>query len=513
MRRSGLTRTSVFTQKLPDSYKSTDISDDKGIVTLPPSFNIMKRGKPFSLERPRFEKGTSRAIVDESKRDFDIAKLNKRSGLGNNTLLRDNFRTPDVLARQAVDFALQELLDRQQQGIKVQLGDKTLRDLFQVKTVDPSDFAWIAEYNRRISAGETKEQLAISPPFGREQRVMFKTVNFGSATSLSEASALSITEQLTFIRDTITGGSSSSDLPNIMAKVLELTTKLDAFSNDNIIMLAEILAKSKVISTDPKEFFASIVPYHRFWDAGQVQANFPMISTFLTNGAKDPLTPVTGLKKVVMSLKTMQIELAKGVRGVVWDSSGKEAPKPPYIGYVTYLDIETKSLVTRDQVIEAVSTGIDDFRIGGLTAPPILVEGMGLTPVTGKWMPMSEEDKLSAASTAGKASSSKEPMPPPEPKAPKPSGSEPSGSEPRDPSVKRDKGKTTKEARERIIALRAKRITSATLPVLEPNVDVYSEENPDILHRSYAVSDARTKEMANNGDIYKVGKKWYRKDA
>lgn len=502
MRRSGLTRTSVFTQKLPDSYKSTDISDDKGIVTLPPSFNIMKRGKPFSLERPRFEKGTSSAIVDESKRNFDISKLNKRSGLGNNTLLRDNFRTPDVLARQAVDFALQELLDRQQQGIKVQLGDKTLRDLFQVKTVDPSDVAWIAEYNRRIAAGETKEQLAISPPFGREQRVMFKTVNFGSATSLSEASALSITEQLTFIRDTITGGSSSSDLPNIMAKVLELTTKLDAFSNDNIIMLAEILAKSKVISTDPKVFFASIVPYHRFWDAGQVQANFPMISTFLTNGAKDPLTPVTGLKGVVMSLKTMQIELAKGVRGVVWDSSGKEAPKPPYIGYLTYLDIETKSLVTRDQVIEAVSTGIDDFRIGGLTAPPVLVSGGIL--VTGKWMPMSEEDKLSAASTAGKS-----PMPPPKPKPPKePTPPEPEPEPPRDPSTKR-KGKLTKA----ITDLRAKMVTGASLPVLEPTVDVYSEENPDTLYRKYDVSDARTKEMARTFEIYKVGSKWYRKGA
>ena len=402
MRRSGLTRTSVFTQKLPNTYKSTDITDDSAIISLPPSFDILKKGKPFIIERPAFKKGTTMAIVDESKRTANLK--NNRSGLGNNLIIRQSFETPNVAPRQATDYALQELIDRQQQGIKVQLSDKTLQDLFQVKTVDPQDFAWIAEYNRRIAAGETKEQLAISPPFGREQRVMFKRVNFGSATSLSEGTSLSISEELKLLRDAVTAGSASSDLVNILAKLLELTTKFDAFTNDNMIMLAEILAKTGAVDPDPKVYFGA--GYHRFWDSNQVLDDLPKMIFFLSANVSNPKTPVRSISRTVIGIKQMLINLAKGSRSDVFDSSGKPAPKPPYYSYEQYLDVDSKILVTRDDVITAVNTGIDNGEIGGLPPPPVL--GSGGVSVAGKWLTPSEDDKASAAST--------KPMPSPKPK-------------------------------------------------------------------------------------------------
>ena len=489
IRRSGLTRTSVFTQNLPDSYKSTDISDDKGITVLPPSFDIMKKGKPFTLERPQFKRGSQSAIVDESISTFNIARLNKRSGLGNNTILRDSFKTPDVIGRQPTDYALAELIDRQQQGIKVQLSDKTLNDLFQVKTVDPKDYAWIAEYNRRLAAGETKEQLAIAPPFGREQRVMFKRINFGAGVSLSEGTSLSISEELKLLRDAVTAGSSSSDLVNILAKLLELTTKFDAFTSDNMIMLAEILAKTGAVDPDPKIYFGT--GYHRFWDSNQVLADLPKMILFLCANAKDPKAPVRSLSKVVIGVKQMLINLAKGSRSDVFDSSGKPAPKPPYYSFEQYLDVDYKILVIRDDVIAAVDTGIDNGEIGGLPPPPVL--GSGGVPVAGKWLTTSEDDKASAAST--------KPMPPPKPKPP------PTPEPPRDPSEKR-KGKIDKA----ITALRLNADPTATLPK-SGVVSTFKESEPDVKHKTYEVDEPRTIEMFNSSDIYKVGSKWYRKGA
>lgn len=512
IRRSGLTRKSGFTKNLPDSFKSTDISGDKVVETLPPSFDIMKKGKPFNIERPQFKTGIS--SIDVKNRGADISKLNKRSGLGNNTILRDSFRTPDVLGRQPVDFALAEMIDRQQQGIKVQLSDKTLRDMFQVKTVDPTDLAWIAEYNRRIAAGETKEQLAIAPPFGREQRVMFKRVNFGSGVSLSEGSSLSISEDLKLLRDAVTAGSGSSDLAKVMAKVIELTEKFEAFTEENVNILAEILNKTKVIDPDPVVYFGA--GYHRIWSKTEVE-NSPILLPFLLANVPSATYPLLSPSEPIIKdgsgrikVKAMLILLSVGTRVPVYDSSGKLAVpvmiggvERSYVGYANYLDINTRTVITRDQAIALVSgiDNVDNGMLDGLPPPSILTTG-GVS-ITGKW---NNEMEDSASDAASKASTSK--MPPPEPKPPKPEPPppEPSGSEPRDPSTKR-KGKLTKA----ITDLRAKMVTGASLPVLETTVNVYSEENPDTLYKTYDVSDARTKEMARTFEIYKVGSKWYRK--
>jgi hypothetical protein len=420
IRRSGLTRSSVFSQKLPDTYKSTDVTDDKSLATLPPSFDIMKKGKPFTIDRPQFKMGTPSAIVDESKRGVDISKLNKRSGLGNNTILRDSFRTPNVIGRQPTDYALQELIDRQQQGIKVQLGDKTLQDMFQVKTVDPQDLDWIAEYNRRIAGGESKEQLKAFPPFGREQRVMFKRVNFGNGVSLSEASALSMSEEIKLLRDAVTAGSGSSDLVNIMAKVIELTEKFETFTEENVNILAEILNKTKVIDPDPTVHFGA--GYHRIWSKTEVE-NSPILLPFLlanvpsaTHPRLNPVEPIIKDGGGRIKVKAMLILLSTGTRVPVYDSSGKLAD-PKYVGYAHYLDINTRTVITRDQAIALVSgsENVDNGMLDGLPPPPILVSG-GVS-VTGKWNTEMEDSVSDAAS---KASTAKIPLPPPPTPPPEP---------------------------------------------------------------------------------------------
>jgi len=514
IRRSGLTRSSVFSQKLPDTYKSTDVTDDKSLATLPPSFDIMKKGKPFNINRPQFKMGTPSAIIDESKRGVDISKLNKRSGLGNNTILRDSFRTPDVIGRQPTDYALQEIIDRQQQGIKVQLADKTLQDMFQVKTVDPQDLDWIAEYNRRIASGESKEQLKAFPPFGREQRVMFKRVNFGNGVSLSEASALSMSEEIKLLRDAVTAGSGSSDLVNIMAKVVELTTRIDTFTDENTKMLAQILNKVSAFSPDPTVHFGD----RRLWSKTEVENN-PLIIPFLFSNVPNADHPLlTSVEPVIqdgkgrIKIKKMLELLAVGTKVPVYDSTGKLAVPVtiagvvrPYVGYANYLDISTRTVIPRDKAIALVSgsENVDNGMLDGLPPPPILTTGGA--SVTGKWNTEMED---SASDAASKASTAKMPAPAPKPKPepkPEPKPPVPSGSEPRSESTKR-KGKITKA----ITDLRDKMIPGATLSVLDDYVDVYSEESPDTFYKRYDINKA-TKEKVKDGELYKVGDKWYRR--
>lgn len=408
MRRSGLTRTSVYTKKLPDTYKSTDITDDSAIVTLPPSFDNLKKGKPYSIERPSFKMATANAIIDESKRTPDLKNI--RSGLGNNTLFRDSFRTPSVIGRQATDFALQELIDQQQQGIKVQLSDKTLNDMFQIKTGDPKDVDWIAEYNRRLAAGETKEQLKEFPPFGREQRALFKRVNLGEGVSLSETSSKTITEELATLKAAVTAGSGSSDLPEELAKIFSLVEKIDTFSNENYTVLGQILTKMNVISADPSVFFGA--DYHRLWDKDQYLENQAKVVVFLTANTADPKTPVIGEYDTTKAksgypatLQAMYTALAKDTRVPVYNADGVIAD-PKYVAYAWYLDVVDRKLITRDEAIALVSgsLNIDKGKLGGLDPPPLRTTG-GVS-VAGTWNTPSEDDKLSKASTSKPSGSS-----------------------------------------------------------------------------------------------------------
>jgi hypothetical protein len=406
IRRSGLTRTGVFSQKLPDTYKSTDVTDDKSLASLAPSFVIMKKGNPFNIERPQFKRGSPSSIVDESKSTFNIAKLNKRSGLGNNTILRDSFRTPDVLGRQPVDFALQELLDRQQQGIKVQLGDKTLQDLFQVKTVDPSDVVWIAEYNRRLEAGETKEQLALSPPFGREQRVMFKKVNFGEGVSLSEKSALSTSEELKLLRASISAGSGSSDLVESIAKLFELMEKIDTFTQENYITMQEILRKTNSIPSAPEQFFGT-AGYHRFWSIDQYRASEPKLMVYILTNSKtgDPTRPILSISGTPISRAELVTILTP--KRDVYDSDGNILSVN---GNDFYLDINNLRVVERDFVVNAVNGGEDSGQING--------ELPALDKISGsiRWLTTREEASVRSR-IAPRPIPPPPPPPPPRPKA------------------------------------------------------------------------------------------------
>lgn len=116
-------------------------------------------------------------------RDIKFPPLNPNgfTSVGN----RRGFIAPEILAR-IVDFDALQVLNLNEEGQKVTLSDKSLKDLLEIKVPDPKDDTYVAE--------------------GRPQRKISKTVNLADATlTLSDKMNAIATAMTTGNTDTLSG--------------------------------------------------------------------------------------------------------------------------------------------------------------------------------------------------------------------------------------------------------------------------------------------------------------------
>jgi len=145
-------------------------------------FNKTRGGSAFEIKRPAYRSG-------KDYRDIDVPPLdvNERDGMGNYDITRLNFIAPPIKGRYVIPFETLQAQDIEFGGIKVQLGQKTLDKLFKIQVDDPTDKNWLDEYERRLRAGETEEQLKLRPPLGRPQRKITKMTSIdGKEQSLTD---------------------------------------------------------------------------------------------------------------------------------------------------------------------------------------------------------------------------------------------------------------------------------------------------------------------------------------
>ena len=178
-------------------------------------FDTVREGTQETITRPAFRAGT--VII----KDYTDVKLptDIRSGLGNYTLIRENFVAPPLMPRVAVDFDKLNAQDLEAQGIKVQLGAKTIEQLFKTYVKDKTDVEWLTEYNRRRTAGETIEQLRNNPPFGREQRKVSKMTNFAEQSVDLDTKLQRISSSVRQGRD-----ETKVEMANIAAEIARILT-------------------------------------------------------------------------------------------------------------------------------------------------------------------------------------------------------------------------------------------------------------------------------------------------
>lgn len=371
--------------------------DTNDVITpvLQPSFQKMKTGSIFEFNRPAFRANTN-PIRDPIK-DFDMSTLNRRGGIGNNAIIRQNFLAPDPASRSAYDFEIQDKIRRQQEGLTVKLGDKTLGDLFKVVVPDPDDKEWLDEYNRRLGAGETKEQLKTFPPLGRPQRPLTKMVNFAEA---SNQSALSVSDKLDLISASLSSTSDSAKLADMML----LIDKIDTFTQENYITMQTILRKTNAIPSAPVLFFGSNA-YHRFWSIDQYRASEPKLMLYILTNSKtgDPSKPILWITGAPISRAELVTELTP--KRDVYDSDGNILSVN---GNNFYLDIDNLRVVDRDFVVNAVNGGVDS----GLINDEFPARDKFTNSL--RWLTTAEENRIRARPIP------RPPLPPPPPPAPRP---------------------------------------------------------------------------------------------
>jgi hypothetical protein len=202
-------------------------------------FNNVNVDKQFNWNRPAFRSG-DRANVNNN---VEMPK-NKRSGDGNRNMVRNNFISPPIRGREELDFEKLQAQDISEGGIKVQLGDKTIEQLFKIQVPDPTDIEWINEYNRRIAANETPDDLAQMPPFGRPQRQVSQTKNFAQQ-------GMQLNERVDMLSAAVLQGRTESkeDMGRVMASIANIlgsVRDVEQLTSANFSSLRRVIASINI---------------------------------------------------------------------------------------------------------------------------------------------------------------------------------------------------------------------------------------------------------------------------
>lgn len=311
-------------------------------------FDTVREGTQETITRPAFRAGT--VII----KDYTDVKLptDIRSGLGNYTLIRENFVAPPLMPRVAVDFDKLNAQDLEAQGIKVQLGAKTIEQLFKTYVKDKTDVEWLTEYNRRRTAGETTEQLRNNPPFGREQRKVSKITNFADQSVDLDTKLQRISSSVRQGRD-----ETKVEMANIAAEVARILTdvgNLDAMTSTQLAAISAVINRMSLPKSPQTAGFT-----HRIFSGRQYRQQQGLINLFLLSNVDQNRS----LEEPLLSSQP------NGTFAPMKISSMVTALGRPGAG-VKYLDLETRTVITQDEAYALANAGVDNGKIDDRDPPP-----------------------------------------------------------------------------------------------------------------------------------------------
>jgi len=301
------------------------------------NFQKEKQGKIFEIKRPAFKAGIQK--TKQSNPHFESI----RTGTGNYNIQRNNFLAPGIKGREVIDFEKLQLQDIESAGIKVQLGDKTLQQLFGIQVKDPTDKAWLDEYNRRKTAGESDEQINAMPPFGRPQRKVNKNVNFASQ-------GLALDDRLELLKTAMSSNhiENQAELAKIstsVALILGDQKTLEALTTNNLDEIRNIANRLNI----PKDYVSAGFN-ERLVSWEQYQKNMGVINMFLLNVA-----PKNRLNYPVKNEAGDKYIKITSVLGTLKGKGGR------------FLDLFERQIISQDRAKELADAGIDNGTLNDIT--------------------------------------------------------------------------------------------------------------------------------------------------
>jgi len=342
-----------MTTTLCKKWNSGGYTEERGGQYANPcnrQFNGTRVGVPFELKRPAFKAGMSYIQHQEAQ---SIDRINTRAGLGNREIKRPAFLAPAIKPRQVIDFDKLQALDIEQAGQKVQLGEETLKKLFEVAVPDPTDTKWIAEKARLTALyrrqGMTDEQIAreleVNKPLGREQRTTKEKRNIG-------ASNLSMADKLKEIKEEVDAGNAQSRaqqavLTGQLALVLNDTNAIAALTQAQLQGLGQALARIGV-PTQHKRL--GLIP--RFVDIDFYNQNAGMINLLLFSKVRE--SPNTNQYNYDRMVRNFASNPAQGLPAMTLRSAVSAMGRP--VGpNRRYMDLGRGGIISRNQLRAAAN--------------------------------------------------------------------------------------------------------------------------------------------------------------
>jgi len=315
-----------------------------------------------ALKRPSYLAGTQNKSRSPSPRVPNL-KPSRRTGLGNRRIVRPSSEAPEIRPRD-VDFDKLAAADIEKSGIKVQLGQKTLEQLFKIQVPDPTDVEWIAEKNRRITSGESEADIKANPPFGRQQRTIAKMTNFG-------ASGLNLDEKIKTLQQAVQSGFADNSttqaqmIANI-ALILQNQSDLDRMRQGDTKTIVDSI-KQMAIPKNWRDmgFPTRLVSFSQY----RIPAQKGLINLFLLSNIpqgltmNQPLLALTVETKTkpatvrAIELKNIERNLRKDVRSGIIQTPGK------------FLDLEKREIIPYSMAVELANRGIDGGQLNSVARP------------------------------------------------------------------------------------------------------------------------------------------------
>lgn len=338
--------------------------------TVKPSWTIRREGVDGrTLSRPSFLKGTVTINLPMSNKIIP-----DRTGTGNYNLIRNNFLQSQPKGRELIPFERIRELQVQQEGVKIQFGDKAFKEMFQIRVPDVTDLQWIAEKQRLLatvnpSTGTnwTEAELLIIKPLGRPQRTVPKEFNFGEIGATQQAMNTSLSEKLATIDTAIAQGrlESKNDLQAvtlILNNILGDVKALDTITVTEMKNIKDAIDRMSIPKTLKEAGFTHRIFSRREYDQNRGAINMFILSSVAKQDINSPIKQLDtkGLPWRVLDLANLS--------NSAYFATADSKIRGDYVGYPAYyFDLETKTLLNQPTTFDAVLVrGIDGGMLDGV---------------------------------------------------------------------------------------------------------------------------------------------------
>jgi len=260
---------------------------------------------------------------------------------------------PGVKSRVPLGVELMRKIDEDSYGAKVQLSEKALDKLFNVREDDPTDEIYI-DRKRELEA-EGRSPQEIENIIGR-QRQITKRVNLAD-------SSLAVKDKIELLERAVKSGldNTREGLSAIVGQTSLLLgdgSFIDRMTGEDITRLKEVLRGIDM----PKDYRRAGFN-HRIYNKPQYKDELGLVNLFIMTHLEPPRT----LESPLLGVPTMEgvMYLPKISNYISYLSSAERGRKPE-----KYIDLEERRFLSRAEAMQLANEGVDGGVLNGEPRPP-----------------------------------------------------------------------------------------------------------------------------------------------